>query len=306
MKNHLMNTISFLLLSLVFCAPAFAIEPDESGTKPAVEKISVLSYNIHMWQIAVDDLAAVIRKSGADIIGLNEAWDEKQNEAIAGKLGYNCVFGGRAPTAKHPAKAHTINGFYMPQVLLTKHKIIRSEVFNAMAAKDHERFDPNVPIYRGGTMALLETAKGNRLVVFVLHLHPWGDGKNEKMTAMRLAEIEGIQKKLEPYRNLPTLIIGDFNTRSHFDVDGGWKVTPFLADQGYKDLFRTTHPNKKIKPGLTCGDGRIDYIFYNKHCSAVSSQVVKKGVFGSLGYGQSDHLAISGVLEIKSSKTKTK
>ena len=126
--------IRLLLRSLIFCSSAFAIEPEvpgDSGAKPAAENVRVISYNIHMWQIGVDDLAAVIRKSEADIVGLNEAWDEKKNEAIAGKLGYNSVFGGRSPTEKHPAKAHTINGFYMPQVLLTKHKIIRSEVFNA-------------------------------------------------------------------------------------------------------------------------------------------------------------------------------
>jgi len=291
-----------LLLFLIFCVPAFALEPEargESGAKPAAEKVRVLSYNIHMWQIRVDELAAIIRKSEADIIGLNEAWDEKQNEAIAKELAYNSVFGGCSPIRKAPAKAHTINGFYMPQVLLTKHKIIRSEVFNAMAAKDHERFDPDVPIYRGGTMALLETAKGNRLVVFVLHLHPWGDRSNEKMTSMRLREIEGIRKKLEPYRGLPTLIMGDFNTRSHFDVRGGGKVTPHLAGHGYKDLYRSVHPDIDLSPGLTCGDGRIDYIFYNKHFSPVSSEVVKHGVFGSLGYRHSDHLAVSGVLEMK-------
>ncbi|MEO9593128.1 endonuclease/exonuclease/phosphatase family protein [Rhodopirellula bahusiensis] len=262
--------------------------------------MNVLSYNIHMWQIEVDDLAAIIRESGADIVGLNEAWNEKHNEAITQELGYNAVYGGRSPAEEHPAKAHTINGFYMPQVLLTKHKIIHSEVFNALAAKEHERFDPEVPINRGGTIALLETAKGNRLVVFVLHLHPWGDGDDERMTSMRLKEIEGIQKKLEPYRGLPTLIIGDFNTRSHLDVQRGWKVTKFLDSHGYNDLYRTTHPDQTSDPGLTYGDGRIDYVFYNEHCSPVSSQVVNQGVFGSLGYEQSDHLAVSGVLEIES------
>ncbi len=75
------------------------------------------------------------------------------------------------------------------------------------------------------------------------------------------------------------------------------------AGKDTEDLYRTAHPDKKISPGLTCGDSRIDYIFYNKHCSAVSSQVVKHGVFGSLGYEHSDHLAVSGVLEIKGSRT---
>ena len=277
-----------ILLALALCLPSIA-----------GEKIKVLSYNIHMWQIGVDDLTSLIQKSEADIIGLNEAWSEKHNEKIAKNLGYNCIYGGRAPDKEHPKKAHTVNGFYMPQVLLTKHKIIRSEVFNAMAAKDHERFDPDVPVYRGGTMALLETAKGNRLVVFVLHLHPWGDGDNEKMTSMRLAEIKGIQKKLLPFQNLPTLIIGDFNTLSHHDVEGGWKTTSFLSKHGYQDLFRTVYPDKKSHPGLTCGPGRIDYIFHNKLSSPVSSQVVTKGTFGSKGYDQSDHLAVFGTLELK-------
>ena len=265
----------------------------------AAEQIKVLCYNIHMWQISVDELTEVIRKSEADIIGLNEAWGEKQNEEIAKKLGYNCVYGGRSPKKEHPKKAHTVNGHYMPQVLLTKHKIIRSEVFNAMAAKGHEHFDPIVPIYRGGTMALLETAKGNRLAVFVLHLHPWGDGDNEKMTTMRLKEIEGIHKKLEQFKDIPTLLIGDFNTLSHHDVEGGWRTTRFLEKQGYQDLYRTAHPDKNTHPGLTCGPGRIDYIFYNQHCSPVNSKVVTKGVFGSKGYDQSDHLGVFGTLELK-------
>lgn len=266
------------------------------GARP--ETLRVLSYNIHMWEISVDDLAKVIQAADADIVGLNEAWDATRNEEIARALGYEIVYGGRASAETGATHAHKINGYYMPQVLLTRHRVICSQVFNAMEAQDHAGFDPEVPIYRGGTMAELETAAGNRLVVFVLHLHPWGGMENEEMTTMRLEEIKGIASKLEPYRDLPILLIGDFNTRSHFDTDRSGKVTPYLVEQGFHDLYRTVHADVAGMPGLTCGDGRIDYIFYNRHAGPIDSRVLEAGVFGSRGYEQSDHLGVFGSVQL--------
>ena len=283
-----------MLLGTLATMSSHAAEP---STK-AAETLRVLSYNIHMWQIKVDELTGIIREAKADVVGLNEAWSEKQNEAIAKALGYNIVYGGQNPKERPPKKAHTVNGYYMPQVLLTKHKVIESRVFNAMAAKEHPAFDPEVPIYRGGVFALLETKAGMRFGVFVLHLHPWGEGDNEKMTTMRLEEIKGILKKLHAYRELPLILIGDFNTRSHLDEKGGWKVTKHLAAQGFSDLYRTVRPKAKSDPGFSCGDGRIDYIFYNRHLKPVESRVFGEGVFGSRGYEQSDHLGVFGALAL--------
>lgn len=262
------------------------------------DTLRVLSYNIHMWQPSVDDVTKVVKSADADIVGLNEAWSEERNEQIAKRLGYNIVYGGQNPTQKPEPKPHTVNGFYMPQVLLTKHTIVKTRHFNAMANKEHASFDPAVPIFRGGTLAELETAKGNRLVVFVLHLHPWGDGDNERMTNMRLAEINGILGKLKAHDDKPTLIIGDFNTQSHHDVQGGWKVTRQLEDNGFKDLYRTAHPDAQKMPGLTCGDDRIDFIFYNKHVTPGTSRVLTDSVFESRGYKHSDHLGVFGTVTI--------
>ncbi len=294
----------FLAISAASLVAALSPSPaaDHEGADidgAAAEELRVLAYNIHMWQLRTGELAEVIREADADLVGLNEAWDGRRNDEIAETLGYNIVYGGQHPDPKHPPKAHTVNGFYMPQVLLTKHRIVESQVFNAMAAKGHERFDPEVPIYRGGTLAVLETAAGARFVTFVLHLHPWGDGDNEEMTSMRLAEIKGILKKLEPYRDLPTLLIGDFNTRSHLGGEGGWKVTRHLGAQGFADLYREVRPDHRSDPGLTCGDGRIDYIFYRGGLAPVDCKVVTKGVFGSEGYDHSDHLAVFGILKLK-------
>ena len=283
----------------IFLSLFFLGSVGSAAAEPKPETLRVLSYNIHMWRTGVEPLAKLIKAADADIVGLNEAWNERRNDEIAKKLGYNIVYGGQNPEKGHPDKAHWVNGFYMPQVLLTKHRVVRSEVFNAVAAKDHPKLDPEVPIYRGGTLAILETEKGNRLVVFVLHLHPWGGGDNEKMTEMRLAEMKGILKKLEPYRDLPILLIGDFNTRSHLDEKGGWKVTRHLESKGYSDLYRRIETDPKKAPGLTCGDGRIDYIFHNKHVKAESCRVVTDGTFGSLGYKQSDHLPVFGTVRIE-------
>ncbi len=291
-----------IALSVCFCSAGVRGETERNSKGP--QTLKVLAYNIHMWQPGVKQLASNIRASGADIVGLNEAWTGKKNVELAKALGYRVVFGGQDTPPPAKRRSHSINRHYMPQVLLTRHKIVEHKHFNAMAVsketdpKEKPDFDPAVPIYRGGTLAVLETARGHRVVVFVLHLHPWGGADNERMTTMRLNEIKGIVAKLKPYADLPTLVIGDFNTRSHLDGKAGWKVTRYLDKQGFSDLYRTVRPDAKADPGLTCGDGRIDYIFYNKHVKPVSAHVMTQGVFGSRGYDQSDHLGVFGEVEV--------
>ena len=287
-----------ILFALVFGGAPFLPAEEE---KPNPD-LRLLSYNIHMWQIEVKKLAGIIKTAYADVVGLNEAWNGKKNEEIARELGYHVIYGGQKERNPPPAKSHSIKGYYMPQVLLTKHKVLESRCFNAMAANEHPAFDPKVPVYRGGLLAVLETSEGRKFVVFVLHLHPWGDGKNEKMTTMRLAEMKGILGQLKPYQHLPIVILGDFNTRSHLDIKGGWKTTKELASREFSDLYRTLHPDVKEHPGLTCGEARIDYIFYNKHFAPVEARVVEKEVFGSNGYEDSDHLGVWGGLRFRDKK----
>ncbi|MCP4313826.1 MAG: hypothetical protein GY790_21440 [Bacteroidetes bacterium] len=288
-----------ILLLFVACLYSYGVSSQELTT--VRETLSVLSYNIHMWEPDLETLTGLIKAANPDIVGLQEAWNEKKNGEIAKALGYNIICGGQGVPGSGIKRDHCVNDYYMPQVLLTRHKIVHSQVFNAMAVKDWEfkpDFDPNVPIYRGGTLAVLETAKGNRVAVFVLHLHPWG-GADEEMTEMRLNEIKAIVGKLKPYADLPLLIIGDFNTRSHLDGIKGWKVTSYLDTQGYVDLYRTVHPDPKAYPGKTSSEGRIDYIFGNQHVTPTSAKVLSKGVFGSGGFEDSDHLAVHGEFEIR-------
>jgi endonuclease/exonuclease/phosphatase family metal-dependent hydrolase len=271
----------------------------------AGETLRVLSYNIHMWEPGVKALAAVIKAADPDIVGLNEAWHEKRNHEIAQALGYHLVCGGQGMPGTAPAQSHWINDYYMPQVLLTRHRVVHAQFFNAMAAKDDPAkpdVDPNVPVYRGATLAVLETDRGTRLAVVVLHLHPWGGAHNEKMTDMRLNEIKGILGQVKAYADLPVLILGDYNTQSHLDGISGFKVTRYMASQGYTDLYRTLHPDAGAFPGRTSQRSRIDYIFCNQHVTPLSGQVLKAGVFGSRGFDHSDHLAMFGQVRIGAAK----
>jgi endonuclease/exonuclease/phosphatase family metal-dependent hydrolase len=298
MKNTNLKKRVFKLILSLFVACLYSYGVSSQELTAAKETLSVLSYNIHMWESSVETLTGVIKAANPDIVGLQEAWNEKKNGEIAKALGYNIICGGQGVPGSGTKRHHCVNDYYMPQVLLTRHKIVHSKVFNAMATEKWESkpdFDPNVPVYRGGTLAVLETAKGNRVAVFVLHLHPWG-GADEKMTEMRLNEIKGIIGKVKPYADLPVLIIGDFNTRSHLDGIKGWKVTSYLDKQGYKDFYRTIYPEPKSFPGKTAPEGRIDYIFGNRHVTPTNVKVL------SDGFQDSDHLAVYGEFEIRTLK----
>lgn len=296
MAARLLVIVRRFLLLLVLCQPSAADTP-----KQAPEQLRLLTYNIHMGEPGAEALASVIEQADADIVVLNEAWNAKQNEALAKNLGYHIAYGGQSDADKFRSKPHWIGRYYMPQVLLSRHRIVSTRFFNAKAAaEDPENpdVDPEVPIYRGGLLAEIETKQGHRVVVFALHLHPWGDAENEPMTAMRLAEIKGIVGQLKPHADKPILIMGDFNTQSHLDGKTGWKVTPYLDAQKFTDLYRAVHTDPATHRGLTWPDSRIDYIFGNRHVTAQESRVVEKGVFGSQGYDASDHLAVYAVVRV--------
>ncbi len=299
------RTLSLRMLASCLVLLVIARFSTAQPTQQTPEELRLLTYNIHMWQPGVDALSDLIEQANADIVVLNEAWNAKQNDTLAKKTGYHIAYGGQQSAAASAQKPHWIDGHYMPQVLLTKHRIVSATFYNAKAAADDPTspdvgldVDPEIPLYRGGILAELETKRGNRLIVFALHLHPWGDAQNEKMTSMRLAEIEGIVAKLKPHAGKPTLLMGDFNTQSHLDGKQGWRVTPYLESQKFTDVYRAVHPEPSTDAGLTWPDSRIDYIFCNQYITPRQARVVEQGVFGSKGYDDSDHLALFAIVRL--------
>jgi hypothetical protein len=99
----------------LFCTSLFA----DNG------KLKVMGYNIHGWEPSQEKLQEIITKSGAEVVGLAEAWDAKQNLAFAAKIKYQVIFGGMdTPNAVGAEPSWDVGGFYMPATLLSKHPIL--------------------------------------------------------------------------------------------------------------------------------------------------------------------------------------
>jgi len=81
-----------------------------------------------------------------------------------------------------------------------------------------------------------------------------------------------------------------------------YKVTRYMEQQGYADLYRTIHADPHAFPGRTSKRSRIDYIFYNQHVTALDCKVLEDDVFGSRGFDHSDHLAVFGMVRIGSAE----
>ena len=63
-----------------------------------------------------------------------------------------------------------------------------------------------------------------------------------------------------------------------------------------KGILKLVAPLKRfpaLDTGKTNADGRIDYVFSNNRLKALQCYPVRSGQFGFLGFGTSDHLAVS-------------
>ncbi len=90
--------------------------------------------------------------------------------------------------------------------------------------------------------------------------------------AARLSEIRHIHANLE--RQVPTILLGDFNTVS------GFATVQFLAGQGFADSFASVteqpdaHPTWHWRHGQTEWKYRLDYIFHTGDLATTASKVV--------------------------------
>ena len=297
-KQTIKLLLAFVLIVLAICPDAFC----EDRT------FGVMTWNIWQWgEMKPRDLSNVVKKSCASIVGLQESWNEARNKELLSCLGWpGILYGGKdTPGVKPPKEKGSsfwINGYYMPQALATSYEVLEYKYFNTINAEGYPDF--GLPIYRGGVLAKLRLPSDDIVCVFVLHLMPWGNVEDK-----RLAEIKSIMGKLKPYSKYPTVVMGDFNTRSHLDGATGKAalVTEYMESLGFRDAYRFVHPDPAKDKGATSqGGSRIDYIFVNKHLTPVECQAVKKGVFGSEGYGDSDHLAVFAQLKLDTPRSPAK
>jgi endonuclease/exonuclease/phosphatase family metal-dependent hydrolase len=219
-----------LAAALPLAAPASAREPTD---------VRVMTFNIWLGGDVVDfdKVVEVIERSGADIVGLQEA--EGNTRRIAEALDWpywsdRLHVVSRFPLID-PPRAHG-------QYVLAQ--IRPGQVF--ALGNVHLTSDPYGPY----------AVRDGRSLRQVL--------KIERTT--RLPEIRAELRALRPAlrAHIPTLMTGDFNTPSHLDwtpaVDAvradvrypvAWPVTRALAGAGFQDAFRTVHPDPVAVPGIT-------------------------------------------------------
>jgi endonuclease/exonuclease/phosphatase family metal-dependent hydrolase len=288
------------LVLLVLVASFACVAPT---TASAQDDVKVMTFNVWLGGDVVDfgKVGEVIRNSGADIVGLQEA--EGNTRQIAESVDWpywsdRLHVVSRYPLIDPPA-AH---GRYVLA------QIRPGQVF--ALGNVHLTSDPYGP----------DAVQDGRTLKQVLRL--------ERST--RLPEIRAALAALRPAlrAGIPTLLTGDFNTPSHLDwtpaVVGAreqvryavpWPVTEAVAAAGFQDAYRATHPDPVAAPGITWTFGtpfprlapdlavdRIDMI----HASA-GIQVLDSGIAGPPGTPDvtwpvdpypSDHRAVAATVRL--------
>jgi endonuclease/exonuclease/phosphatase family metal-dependent hydrolase len=170
--------------------PTGHVEPSQTA------RLIVTSYNIHSCEgldlrVRCDRIAAILRRTHADVIALQEA-RAGQAEQIARVLGFNVLF----------ARADHVGGYEFGNAVLSRFPIRRSDVYSLGVPHHEQRVCLHAEIAWPGDASTIH--------VFSAHL-----GQNEmerRQQAERLASNSILENP--SFRNAPRILLGDFNEKS--------------------------------------------------------------------------------------------
>ena len=275
-------------------APGLAAAEDEAPVE-----LRVMSFNIE-WggtNVSFDNVVTAIRRSGASIVGIQEA--EGNLQRLAGELGWN-----------YDRRNYVISGFPLIDPPGADGKYVLAEVTPGQVVAIANVHLPSDPY---GPDAIRDGARPEE----VLEL--------ERTT--RLPEIQPYLKALAPLieHGVPVFLTGDFNAPSHADwTDDAvgerpflryaldWPVSRAVTDAGFRDSWRVVHPDPVSDPGLTWWAGRppleayapgendaqdrIDFVWYSGPVKVLSARIVgeagRDDVSISVMPWPSDHRAV--------------
>jgi endonuclease/exonuclease/phosphatase family metal-dependent hydrolase len=271
MKKKL-SVIFLGVLAMSICTSNIPVMSTPLSAKSTADTIRVMSFNIWVGGgKSIDRTIAVVRESGADIVGIQE---EMKNAAsiIAESLGwctvhkYKSLLGkGCAIISKYPIVDSTRSKFGV-KLQVGKDKYVW--MFN-----QHLNHCPYEPYrlkgmeYCGGKLNTEEEAIASA----------WNARKGD--IELTIAEIKKVQAE-----NIPVFLTGDFNEPSYLDwtqrateaglcqIPVAWPATKQLHEQtGIQDSYRTIYPDEVAKPGYTWTPvpeveneifDRIDFVLY--------------------------------------------
>ncbi|AOY77560.1 endonuclease/exonuclease/phosphatase family protein [Clostridium formicaceticum] len=240
------------------------LEDPSNGGK--VNTLKIMSYNIHhgrnlFGKYSLDEIAEVIRNSGAEVIGLQELDNgvvrsrfEDQIKYLAEKLSMEYVYGHNA---------NLLGGKY-GNGILSKYPIESYENLHLPSGREQ----------RGLLNAVIDV-EGTKLNFLVTHL-----GLNQQE---RQKQINGIVKYLDTLSN-DIILVGDLNARHNS------KEVQFLSKR-LVDVGYATGKQKEPTFDLPVLSGRIDYIFIDPQLRPLKYDVIKSRA--------SDHYPITATITIQ-------
>jgi endonuclease/exonuclease/phosphatase family metal-dependent hydrolase len=169
--------------------PAGLAEPSQ------ITRLTVTSYNIHSCEgldlrLRCDRIAAILSRTHADVIGLQEV--RADQEEIAHVLGFHVVF----------ARANHVGGYEFGNAILSRFPIRRSDVYPL-----------GVPHHEQRVCLHAESAwPGGASAIHVFSAHLGQNEKERRQQAERLASNSILENP--SFHNTPRILLGDFNEKS--------------------------------------------------------------------------------------------
>jgi len=190
------NFVPFDFISFEFGSVHTRFDSTGLAESSKAARLIVTSYNIHSCEgldlrLRCDRIAAILSRTHADVIGLQEVRAGQERE-IARVLGFHVVF----------ARADHVGGYEFGNAILSRFPIRRSDVY-PLGVPHHEQ---RVCLHA----EIAWPDDGSVIQVFSAHL-----GQNEKerqQQAERLASNSILENP--SFHNAPRILLGDFNEKS--------------------------------------------------------------------------------------------
>ena len=253
-------------LSVALCVPPLLMFivgygqqyiPRSISTPRAAPTVSVLTYNVLADPHPLDQAIAMLRASGADIIGLQEVskqYDSVLKAALSDLYPY---------VASHPQPLR-----FDGQAVYSKFPILEDTYWQ------YEW----LPTPLGHQRVVLQLPTTTFVLYNVHPTHPGMNGKNFD-PSYRAREIADLLQRIGR-ETLPVIMMGDFNMPDHSD---DYRALRKQLEDSYRDVgwgmgwtFRAMLPLAFL---------RLDYVFHDKHWETLRAEVVQP-------HGGSDHFAV--------------
>ena len=237
----------------------------------SLAELKLMAFNI--WhggretgaEVGPQRVADLIRRSGADVVGLIETYGS--GPAIADALGYYLYLhsSNLSILSRYPI-GRTYDFFHPFNCSAARIRVSKTQAIHYVNLWLH---------YLPDTQQQLEQGMKPDSIVG----QEWTTRAGELKQILHYADSLGFLSG-----DVPTFVSGDFNSDSHLDwiratrhLHRGyvlpWPTSQLMADAGFQDAYRVCYPNPKTHPGITwsplidAADSsalryRIDFIYY--------------------------------------------